>query len=100
MLPTVSELQQLATEQDRFVCEDGVNATFLHNITPHRRTINRCFSDQTSLFQLLEGFFQFYSEFDFSGQSLNPGTGEIKVKDKSWPKSSALDIYNPLGKSS
>ena len=98
MVPTVQKLIELGSSQDQFSCEDGVSVNFLHNINPHLTRLNQCYHSDMTLFELLRGFFEFYSHFEFNKHALNPISGETEEKNKLWPKTSALDILNPLGK--
>jgi len=98
MLPTLDQLAQLATEKDKFLCEDNLTVFFLHNIDQRKRQLNLCYDDSTSLSELLHGFFYFYSSLDLENSCLCPITGSTRPKDRNWPKSSALDIVNPLEK--
>lgn len=97
MLPSVCELESMSSDKDVFICEDGVRVSFLHNVGPHISSLNQSFSSDISLLQLLHGFFEFYSEFDFVANSLNPVNGTTELKNKKWQKSSAMDIINPIG---
>ena len=96
MLPSFSDLLDRATEEDEYLCQDGVDVNFLHNITGHKEQLNQCYHSDVSLLQLLGGFFQFYSSYCFTKTALCPRTGSSRPKDSSWKHSSALDIYNPL----
>jgi len=96
MLPSVCELESMSSDKDVFICEDGVRVSFLHNVGPHISSLNQSFSSDISLLQLLHGFFEFYSEFDFVANSLNPVNGTTELKNKKWQKSSAMDIINPI----
>ena len=98
MVPTVARLDALGTEHDRFVCEDGVTTRFLHNISPHLSDINQCLDSDISLLNLLKGFYSFYVDFDFSANSISPVNGQTMPKNKLWPKTSFIDIHNPIGK--
>ena len=98
MVPSVQKLTDLGSSKDQFSCEDGVSVNFLHNINPHLTTLNQCYHSDMTLFELLRGFFDFYSHFEFNKHALNTISGETEEKNKLWPKTSALDILNPLGK--
>ena len=96
MLPSVQQLESLATDEDVHTCTDGVRIGFLHKVGPHKAVLNKsCFSN-TSLFELLQGFFLFYSKFDFNTFCLDAVTGRTYVKDRS-KKNSFMTIINPLG---
>ena len=96
MLPAFSTLIDRATEEDAFLCRDGVNATFLHNISNQKEILNQCYQSKDTLVELLHGFFSFYAIYDFNTQLLCPITGTSKMKTKRWANSSHLDIINPL----
>jgi hypothetical protein len=96
MLPTVRQLQELATEADSVTCEDGVQVRFRQDIGPLKRDLNRSFGSNLTPLELLQGFFQFYSQVDLSAVCLCPITGQMLAKNRAWSKSSALDIINPL----
>merc|ERR1712059_92315 len=90
------QLAQLATEKDRFLCEDNLTVSFLHNIDQMKPQLNLAYDKSTSLSELLLGFFHFYSSLDLANSCLCPVTGSTRPKDKNWPNSSVLDIVNPL----
>ena len=96
MLPTYSQLSDLATESDSFTTRDGVNVSFLHNINNQKELLNRCYHSDISLQDLLHGFFSYYATYDFSKNVLCPITGTNKMKTKRWKHSSHLDLVNPL----
>ncbi|KAL1464122.1 hypothetical protein WDU94_003797 [Cyamophila willieti] len=91
VLPSMKLLVDSASPKDRRVSEDGVNCTFLRDIS--KLQFHPSLPDSTdSLTTLLFGFFEFYSQFDFNthGVSLYYGTPIPK------PEYSALYINNPL----
>ena len=96
MLPSYSQLTDLATESDSFTTRDGVNVSFLHNINNQKELLNRCYHSDISLQDLLQGFFSYYATYDFSKNVLCPITGTNKMKTKRWKHSSHLDMVNPL----
>ena len=96
MLPSYSTLVDRATQEDVFVCQDGVDVRFLHNINQKKEELNKCYHSNITLIELLRGFFDFYSTFNFKLAALCPISGESRAKDSNWNSSSALDIYNPL----
>jgi len=96
MLPAVATLNDLGTDRDRFVSEDGVTVNFLQDVGPHMSTLNTCLNSEVDLFELLLGFFQFYGEFNFETHRLNPIIGKAEVKDTTWNKSKCLDLINPI----
>ena len=98
MIPSVARLDALGSEQDRFICEDGVTTRFIHNISPHLSDINQCLNSDISLLNLLKGFYSFYVDFDFGANCISPVNGQTMPKNKLWPKTSFIDIHNPIGK--
>ena len=96
MLPSLNKLVERSSSTDFFVCEDGIDIQFLHNISGHKEQLNSCFSSPIPLSDLLLGFLNFYSVFDFSSLALCPISGSSKPKQKSWRNSSAMDLINPL----
>ena len=96
MLPSYSTLVEKATQEDVFVCQDGVDVGFLHDINQKKEELNKSYHSNISLIELLRGFFEFYSTFNFKLTALCPISGESLAKNSNWRHSSALDIYNPL----
>lgn len=96
MLPSLNTLANLSTSSDLYHCEDGVNVQFLHNVSGHKESLNKCYSSSISLLELLHGFFEFYAPYNFSTLALDPISGISRPKEKSWKNSSALDLINPL----
>ena len=96
MLPSVVRLQELATAADSVTCEDGLQVRFRQDIGPLKRELNCSFDSALTPLELLQGFFQFYSQVDFSAVCLCPITGQMTAKNRTWSNSSALDIVNPL----
>lgn len=96
MLPSFARLVDMASEEDVFQCEDGVEVKFLHNANNRKLELNWCFHSEDSLANLLQGFFQFYSQFEFDQLCLCPVSGQTLSKDRNWRQSSAMDIINPL----
>jgi len=96
MLPSMNNLVDRSSSKDFFVCEDGIDIQFLHNISGHKEQLNSCFSSDISLSDLFLGFLNFYSVFDFYSLALCPISGSSKPKEKSWRNSSAMDLINPL----
>lgn len=98
MLPSISELNELGEASDRYMCEDNLQVRFLHNVGPLMSDLNQIFnSPAPDVFELLHGFFAFYSEFNFNLKQLNPVTGLTEPKNSGWIHSSAMNIINPLG---
>jgi hypothetical protein len=96
MLPTVSQLQDLALDSDLVTCEDGLQVRFRQDIGPLKRDLNQCFDSAVTPLELLQGFFQFYSRVDFTAVCLCPVSGQMRPKNRNWSKSSAMDLVNPL----
>ena len=96
MLPSYSTLVERATQEDVYVCQDGVDVGFLHNINQKKEELNQSYHSNITLIELLRGFFDFYSTFNFKLTALCPISGKSLGKDSKWKNSSALDIYNPL----
>lgn len=73
---------------EQFVTEDGINGTFLRDIT--RLQFKK--ENNQSLQNLLFEFFEFYAQFDFNNRAicLNEAVSIMK------PEHSALYIVNPL----
>lgn len=94
ILPPLKQLVDEATPKDRRMSDDGVNCTFLRDIS--KLKFNPSLPEQNSdtLTTLLFGFFEYYAQFDFNsnGISLYIGTSIPK------PEHSALYINNPLEK--
>ncbi|KAF7279920.1 hypothetical protein GWI33_006591, partial [Rhynchophorus ferrugineus] len=88
VLPTLNTLVKLADKTEQFVTEDGINCTFLRDIT--RLQFKK--ENDKSLESLLLEFFEFYSQFDFDTKAicLNEAVSIMK------PEHSALYIVNPL----
>ncbi|KAG8264853.1 hypothetical protein J6590_004886 [Homalodisca vitripennis] len=87
VLPSLDTLRKLAGKSDRRVTEDGVNCSFLRDITQLSPSNNT-----SSLESLLLGFFEYYAAFDFATQGISLGPGApIKKRDHA-----ALYIANPL----
>jgi len=96
MLPSLNTLVEKSTTEDSYLCEDGVNIRFLHNISGQKEELNMCYSSSLSLSDLFQDFLSFYSTYSFTSLALCPISGSSKSKDRSWRNSSALDMINPL----
>lgn len=97
MLPSVIRLQELSSAADAFICEDGLQVRFKRDIGPLKPDLNRCYAHAAPTpLELLQGFFQFYSQLDLASVCLCPLTGLTVPKNRAWSKSSAMDIVNPL----
>uniref|UniRef100_A0A8D8LWM5 Poly(A) RNA polymerase, mitochondrial n=1 Tax=Cacopsylla melanoneura TaxID=428564 RepID=A0A8D8LWM5_9HEMI len=91
VLPSMKLLVDSASPKDRRVSDDGVNCTFLRDIS--KLQFHPSLPDTTdSLSTLLFGFFEFYSQFDFNNQGVSLYYGSPIPK----PEYSALYINNPL----
>lgn len=75
-------------KEDQRMSEDGVNCTFLRDISK----LSSPSDTSSSLESLLLGFFEYYAAFDFTTQGIALGTGApIRKRDHT-----ALFIVNPL----
>ncbi|XP_044264015.1 poly(A) RNA polymerase, mitochondrial [Tribolium madens] len=88
ILPSLNTLVKLAEPNDFYVTEDGINCTFLRDITKLKIPNG----NNESLESLLIEFFEFYSQFDFASKAvcLNESVAITK------PEHCALYIVNPL----
>lgn len=74
---------------DQRMSEDGVNCTFLRDVSKLSSSSD---TNSSSLESLLLGFFEYYAAFDFATQGIALGTGApIRKRDHA-----ALFIVNPL----
>lgn len=92
VLPSIKMLVDEASPKDRRVSDDGVNCTFLRDISKlqfHPSVPNQ---NPDSLTTLLFGFFEFYGQFDFNDQGISLYLGTPIPK----PEYGALYINNPL----
>ncbi|ERL89575.1 poly(A) RNA polymerase, mitochondrial [Dendroctonus ponderosae] len=90
ILPTLNRLAKLAGPNDYYVTEDGIDCTFLRDITKLKfQTQNT-----SSLEVLLREFFEYYAQFDFGAKAicLNEAVAISK------PEHSPLYIVNPIEK--
>lgn len=94
MLPPLKLLVDQAATKDKRVADDGVNCTFLRDISKLQFHPSIPEQSTDSLTTLLFGFFEFYAQFDFNsnGMSLYLGTPIPK------PEYGALYLNNPLEK--
>ncbi|KAF4525477.1 hypothetical protein B566_EDAN004889 [Ephemera danica] len=90
VIPSLGTLIQLAGEKDRRITAEGVNCTFLRELSNLALSGN-----QESLEELFRGFFEFYSQFDFASRGISLVTGKNLLK----PDHSPLFIENPLERS-
>lgn len=88
IIPAIETLVKQANDNDVRITNEGINCTFLRDMSKISITIQ----NEKTLDQLLLGFFDYYTLFDFqtNGISLNVG----KTINK--PENSALYIVNPL----
>ncbi|XP_050538255.1 poly(A) RNA polymerase, mitochondrial-like [Daktulosphaira vitifoliae] len=88
IIPSIQHLAKLAGSNDVQITDDGVNCTFLRDITK----LSHEPSNKKTLEQLLQGFFEYYASYDFNtnAMSLNYGTTIPK------PEYNAMYIVNPL----
>ncbi|KAJ8963327.1 hypothetical protein NQ318_018798 [Aromia moschata] len=88
VLPSLNTLVKLAGPDDKYVTEDGINCTFLRDMSKYDgKTANT-----ESLESLLCEFFEFYSQFDFSKKAVCLNEAVALTK----PEHSAMYIVNPL----
>ncbi|XP_067003931.2 poly(A) RNA polymerase, mitochondrial isoform X2 [Anabrus simplex] len=92
VLPTLSTLIALAGAEDMRMTSDGVNCTFVRDISKLKSHLSLQNSNKDSLGNLLLSFFEFYSKFDFSTRAVSLANGVSIPK----PDHSALYIVNPL----
>ncbi|KAG8228458.1 hypothetical protein J437_LFUL009109 [Ladona fulva] len=93
VLPSLSTLISMASPADRRISDDGVNCTFLRDVSNFAPSKNK-----ESLQSLLFGFYEFYSTFDFHGKglSLAKGHGGKSGIGITKPDASPLYVENPL----
>ncbi|EFA06440.1 poly(A) RNA polymerase, mitochondrial [Tribolium castaneum] len=88
ILPSLNTLVKLAEPKDSYMTEDGINCTFLRDITKLKTPTE----NKESLETLLVEFFEFYSQFDFASKALCLNESVAITK----PEHCALYIVNPL----
>lgn len=88
ILPSINHLIRKARKEDLRVTEDGINCTFLKDLS----AMDVKTTNTSSIDELLIEFYEFYSSFDFTnrGISLNEAKSILK------PDHSAMYIVNPL----
>ncbi len=103
ILPSYSELIRLARPQDRIVCEDGVDCTFLRNVGGLQTQLNQLWNSpgDPSIAQLLANFFEFYAGFNFSRHAVCIISGTPRPKQhanraRQKQLSFYIDTTNPL----
>jgi DNA polymerase sigma len=94
-----------AGPEDKIICEDGVECTFLRDISGLHHILNASLQDPNianlSLAQLFTDFLEFFALFDYNRGAVCVVTGEIQPrrrKEQRDPKkvSYFLDITNPM----
>lgn len=88
ILPPIQTLVKQADNDDVRITNDGVNCTFLRDVSKLPRTLN----NKKTLDQLLLGFFDYFATFDFHTNAISLNLGKPINK----PEYSALYIVNPL----
>ena len=106
MLPPIRTLRQLARPQDRRVCEDGTDCTFLRDISGRQSGFNgRLGQADPAAGDLLLAFFRFYGHaFDYRRHAVCVVTGQLQPRrsadriggNGSGKQSFFLDVTNPL----
>ena len=99
MLPSFRQLYKLAGKDDARLCDDGVECTFLRDISGQHARLNSCHGNaDPSISELLLGFFEFYAKFDFKRKAACILTGELQPKRKNGSKTVkyCIDLTNPL----
>lgn len=88
ILPSVNQLVKCATSNDIRITDDNINCTFLRDLN-HLKFQRH---NEDSLSYLLTQFFEFYSQFDFTGKAISLNEGMPTLK----PDHAAMWIVNPL----
>lgn len=88
IIPTIQMLVKQATNNDIRITNDGVNCTFLRDVSKLPLDIE----NNKTLEELLLGFFNYYASFDFHTNAISLNFGKTINK----PEYSALYIVNPL----
>lgn len=88
IIPPIQMLVKQATNGDVRITNEGINCTFLRDISK----LSRVVTNTKSLDQLLLGFFEYYASFDFHTNAISLNYGKTINK----PEYSALYIVNPL----
>uniref|UniRef100_A0A1B6CKY0 PAP-associated domain-containing protein n=1 Tax=Clastoptera arizonana TaxID=38151 RepID=A0A1B6CKY0_9HEMI len=89
ILPSLDELIKKSGVDDKRLSDDGVNCTFLRDVTSFQRHPR---DKDLSLEDLLQGFFEYYASFDFNMKAIALGCGGPLPKQDYAP----LYIINPL----
>lgn len=88
IIPNIQKLVKYADNNDVRITNEGVNCTFVRDISKLPRTVE----NKKSLDQLLHGFFDYYASFDFNTNAISLNYGKTINK----PEYNALYIVNPL----
>ena len=83
-------------EENVYICDDGVNCTFLRDVNGRESLLNKCFEKHLPLHEILLEWFRFYYEVDFSSVTLCIISGQLKTKLKRRDFQNCLDLTNPL----
>lgn len=89
ILPTIDMLKQMARSVDKRISDDGVNCTFLRDVSSFQ---TNPVPEVSTLGSLLLGFFEYYATFDFGSKAVALGPG-IPIPKQDY---SPLYIMNPL----
>lgn len=89
ILPTIDILKQRARSVDKRISDDGINCTFLRDVSSVQ---TNPVPEVSTLASLLLGFFQYYATFDFGSKAVALGPG-IPIPKQDY---SPLYIMNPL----
>ncbi|VVC43397.1 PAP/25A-associated [Cinara cedri] len=88
IIPAIDILVKEANNNDLRITNEGINCTFLRDVSKLSRTVQ----NEKTLDQLLLGFFDYYALFDFQMNAISLNVGKTIKK----PEYSALYIVNPL----
>jgi len=97
MLPSFNDLKKKARPEDKFDAA-GLNLTFVRDISGLQPILNREWTSQTSLSQMLIDFFEFYSTFEFEKYRLCLLTGDMisRGEGKRRLERERLYVVNPI----
>lgn len=104
ILPTLETLQRLAGEDDIIEVGNEESLKYLQDISDTVHVLNKSYTDPDvqglSVSQLLEDFFDFYSDFNYNEHSICVITGTEQNKSQRQKavhrERSAIDIINPI----
>lgn len=88
VIPAIQTLVKHADSKEVRITTDGINCTFLRDISKLPKTVE----NTKPLDQLLYGFFDYFASFDFDTNAISLNLGKSINK----PEYSALYIVNPL----